>query len=255
MCYGPVLIPAATTTATTEVATRGATITLLGFVDLQRTTAEVLAIERLHGAGGIGIRHFDETKTAWAAGLAIVHQGHLVDGAMGGKEGAHLVFGGGERKISNVKFRHKTTHKKRNTVTGSQPCRLLVREYFGGADTRECGVVSTKESEPRRKVQETSVRRDFFSRKLASPGARTPNGARAGPISLLINAIRLMQLAADLATRPFAGVDVGVGRAIPHGRHDLRERGRLDALAGGADDVVRGDDTGYLGRAYRAGLW
>jgi len=119
--------PAATTT---EIATRGATITLLRFIDLQRTTAEVLAIERLHGAGGIGVRHFDETKTAWAAGLAIVNKGDLVDGAVGGKEGAHLVFGGGERKISNVKFRHKQLTNKRNTVTGFQPCRLWFAEYF-----------------------------------------------------------------------------------------------------------------------------
>ncbi|HET9475054.1 MAG TPA: hypothetical protein VFO82_14240 [Steroidobacteraceae bacterium] len=101
-----------TPAATTEIATRGATITLLRFIDLQRTTAEVLAIERLHGAGGIGIRHLDETKTAGAAGFAIVHQRHLVDGAVGCKEGAHLIFGGGERKITNVKFRHRTTHKK-----------------------------------------------------------------------------------------------------------------------------------------------
>jgi hypothetical protein len=103
----------AATAATTEIATRGATITLLGLIDLQRTTTEVLAIERLHGAGGIGIRHFDEAEAAWAAGFAIVHQGHLVDGAVGCEEGAHLIFGGGERQISNVKFRHRTTHKKK----------------------------------------------------------------------------------------------------------------------------------------------
>jgi hypothetical protein len=33
---------------------------------------------------------------------------------VGCKEGAHLIFGGGERQISNVKFRHRTTHKKRD---------------------------------------------------------------------------------------------------------------------------------------------
>jgi hypothetical protein len=86
---------AATAAATTtEVATRGAALALLGFIDLQRTTTEVFAIERLHGAGGIGIRHFNETKAARAAGLAIVHERHLVDGAVSCKEGAHLIFGG-----------------------------------------------------------------------------------------------------------------------------------------------------------------
>jgi hypothetical protein len=31
---------------------------------------------------------------------------------VGCEEGAHLIFGGGERQISNVKFRHGTTLKK-----------------------------------------------------------------------------------------------------------------------------------------------
>src|SRR5689334_10037902 len=107
-------LEAATAATTAEVSTRGATVTLLRFIDLQRTTAEVLAIERLHGAGGIGIRHFDETEATRAAGFAIVHQGHLVDGAMGCEVGAHLIFGGIERKISNVKFHpEQLTEKKR----------------------------------------------------------------------------------------------------------------------------------------------
>src|SRR5689334_14499768 len=100
--------------ASTEVATRGAALALLGFIDLQRTTAEILAIERLHGAGGIGIRHFDEAEAARAAGFAIVHQGHLVDGAVGGEEGAHLIFGGSERQISNVKFHPEQLTKIRD---------------------------------------------------------------------------------------------------------------------------------------------
>ena len=112
--YFDALVATAATAAaatTTEIATRGA-LALLRLIDLQRTTTEVFAIERLHGAGGIGIRHFHETEAAWAAGLAIVHEGHLVNGAMGCEEGAHLIFGGGERQISNVKFRHGTTLKK-----------------------------------------------------------------------------------------------------------------------------------------------
>jgi hypothetical protein len=104
-------VTAAAATTTTEVATRGAAIALLGLVDLQRATAEVLAIESLHGALCIGARHFDEAEATRASGFAIVHQRHLVDGAVGGEVGAHLVFGGVKRQISNVKFRHKTTHK------------------------------------------------------------------------------------------------------------------------------------------------
>jgi hypothetical protein len=37
---------------------------------------------------------------------------------VGCKEGAHLIFGGRERQISNVKFRHKNHSQKLNTVTG-----------------------------------------------------------------------------------------------------------------------------------------
>ena len=76
-------------------------------------------------------------------------------------------------------------------------------------------------------------------------------GCRSGRFRSLLMQMRLMQLAADFAARPLAGMDVGVGRAIPHGRDDLREGSRLDALARRADDVVRGDDARHLGRAHR----
>ena len=122
------VLEAATAATTAEVSTRGATITLLRFIDLQRTTAEVLAIERLHGAGGIGIRHLDETEATRAAGFAIVHQGHLVDGAMGCEVGAHLIFGGIERKISNVKFHPEELTEKRDGDRFSPA--YLVREYL-----------------------------------------------------------------------------------------------------------------------------
>ena len=93
-CFVGLEAAAAATTTTAEVAARGAALALLGFIDLQRTTTEVFAIERLHGAGGIGIRHFNEAEAAGASGFAIVHERHLVYGAVGCKEGAHLIFGG-----------------------------------------------------------------------------------------------------------------------------------------------------------------
>jgi hypothetical protein len=33
---------------------------------------------------------------------------------MGCEEGAHLIFGGGERQVSNVKFRHENHSQKLN---------------------------------------------------------------------------------------------------------------------------------------------
>jgi hypothetical protein len=122
---------------------RGATITLLRFIDFQRTTAEVLAIERLHGAGGIGIRHFDEAEAARATGFAIVHQGHLVDGAVGSKQGAHLIFGGSERQISNVKF-HPDQLTIKETVTGI--ALSAGSQIFGSGGHRECGPFQRKNS-------------------------------------------------------------------------------------------------------------
>ena len=149
-------------TTTTEVATRGATFTLLGFIDLQRTTTEVFAIERLHGAGGIGIRHFNEAEATGASGLAIVHERHLFNSAVGCEEGAHLIFGGGERQISNVKFRHRITHKNIGQMTGlalSAGSRMLW-------DCGARGTVSTKNCKPPATVQETFVPCDNFWSKM-----------------------------------------------------------------------------------------
>src|ERR1043165_6105221 len=136
-------VTAAAATTTTEVATRGATIALLGFIDLQRTTAEVLAIESLHGARGIGARHFDEAEATGASGFAIVHQRHLFNGAMGGEVGTHLVFGGIERQISNVKFHPEELTIKRD---GDRQTALsaVVREYFEVSTPVIAGVASTK---------------------------------------------------------------------------------------------------------------
>jgi hypothetical protein len=147
--------------AAAEVTARSSTLTLLGFVDLERATAKVLAIERLHGARGIGARHLDETEATRAAGFAIVDQGHLVDGAMGSKKGAHGIFGGSERKISNVKFRHRTTHRKKRY--GDRLSALPA----GGSQNREgdaANAVSNQPgiSKPPRTVQDSLSRRDCF---------------------------------------------------------------------------------------------
>lgn len=83
-------------------ATTAATLALLGLADFQRTAVEVLAVERLGGAGGIGARHFHETEATRAAGIAVVDQSDLFNGSMGCEEGANRIFGGREGKISNV---------------------------------------------------------------------------------------------------------------------------------------------------------
>lgn len=59
---------AARAAATTAAAT---TLTGFGFVHLERTALKVLAIERLHGARRIRVRHFDESEPARAPGITV----------------------------------------------------------------------------------------------------------------------------------------------------------------------------------------
>ena len=95
---------AATTTAATAAGF------VLRFIDLERATAEVLAVQGLHGALRIGARHFHEAEAARLARVAVVHQRDLFDRAVGSEQGAHRIVGGAEGKISNVKFGQENTH-------------------------------------------------------------------------------------------------------------------------------------------------
>jgi hypothetical protein len=76
---------------------------------------EVFAIERLHGAGGIGVGISAKPKPRGRP-VAIVHERHLSTVPWVAR--ARTVFGGRERQISNIKFRHKNYSQKLNTVTG-----------------------------------------------------------------------------------------------------------------------------------------
>jgi hypothetical protein len=76
-------------------------LALLCLIDLERAALEVGAIERLHGATGIRIRHFDETEAAQAPGLAVGDQGNLIDGAVLCEKSTDAIVGCREGKISN----------------------------------------------------------------------------------------------------------------------------------------------------------
>jgi 2-methylaconitate cis-trans-isomerase PrpF len=98
---------AATATAAAAVATTTAATAagfVLRFIDFQRATAEVLAVEGLHGALRIGARHFHEAEAARLARVAIVHERDLFDGAVSGEQGTHGIFRGAEGEISNIEF-------------------------------------------------------------------------------------------------------------------------------------------------------
>jgi hypothetical protein len=102
---------AATTTAATAVAAAvaaaatttaaAAALTRLGLVDLQATTLKVGAVQRRHGAGGIGIGHFHEAEAPGTTGLTIGDQSDLLDRSMLLEQGADRLFSGREGKISN----------------------------------------------------------------------------------------------------------------------------------------------------------
>ena len=82
-------------------ATSTAALTGLSFVHLEGTAPKILAIERLHGARGIRIRHFDESKSARAAGITVRDERQRLDRAVLGEKGPDSVFGRGERQIAD----------------------------------------------------------------------------------------------------------------------------------------------------------
>src|SRR5215469_4985827 len=83
-------------------------IALLSLVDPQRAAFEVLAVQRLHGAGSIGVRHFHKTETARAPRVAIGDQGDFLDASMRREQSAHTLLSCREGKISDVEFGHRT---------------------------------------------------------------------------------------------------------------------------------------------------
>jgi hypothetical protein len=99
---------AAAATATTTTATAAGFV--LRFVDLERATAKVLAVERLHRFLGVSARHFHEAEATGLARVAVVDEGDFVHVAVGREQRAHGVFSGAKGEVSNVKFGQENTH-------------------------------------------------------------------------------------------------------------------------------------------------
>ena len=100
----PTTVAAATTTAATAAGF------VLGFIDLERATAKVLAVQRLHRLLRIGAGHFNEAEATGLARVAVIDQRDFVHVAVGREKGTHRIFGGAEGKVSNVKFGQENTH-------------------------------------------------------------------------------------------------------------------------------------------------
>jgi len=88
-------------TATVAAAAAGP-LAVLRLVNLEGAAIEVLSVQRLHGAGCIGVRHFHETEAARTAGVAIRDQRDLLDRAVLREQGTYGLFGRREGEISNV---------------------------------------------------------------------------------------------------------------------------------------------------------
>ena len=102
------LLPAtaAAATAARTATTAAAALTLLRFVDAQRTTAHVLAVQGLDGTLCVGARHFDEAEAARTAGFTIVDQRDLLHRTVRFEQRANIMFSCGKRQVANIDFRH-----------------------------------------------------------------------------------------------------------------------------------------------------
>lgn len=103
-----------TAPATAEATTTAATALLAWtrLVDGERTTIEVLAVERLHGGPTGLVVHFDETETTRATGLPVGHEMDAMNLAVRREDVADLVLGGRERKVPDV----DADHDSRNPI-------------------------------------------------------------------------------------------------------------------------------------------
>jgi hypothetical protein len=111
---------AATTTSVTATAVATATATaaartstaataaglVLSLVDTQRTTAHVLAVQALNGAGRIGLVHLDKSEAARTTRIAIGRQGDGLNSTVLREQRADVRFARSKRQVSNIDLRH-----------------------------------------------------------------------------------------------------------------------------------------------------
>ena len=100
----------AVATARTTAATGARTI--LRLVDAQRATAHREAVQRLHRALRIGLRHLDEAEAPRTAGLAIGRERHRLNRAVLGEELANRGFVSRERQVAHIDLGHSNILRK-----------------------------------------------------------------------------------------------------------------------------------------------
>src|SRR5438876_4496620 len=117
---------------------------LLGLIHPQRPPAQLLAVDILDRARGVGARHLDEPETARPAGVAIGDDAHRLDGAVLCEQLAHLGVSGGKRQVAHIDLRHAIELLKQTFTSRSAGRRSVEssghalppgRERFGFSDS------------------------------------------------------------------------------------------------------------------------
>jgi hypothetical protein len=102
-------LPAAITTAAVPVSAAARTALRLrtGFVNIQRSSIEISAVESANGRIAFRIdAHFDEGESSGLPGVAIGHDIDPLNGAIRIKHGPEGIFGGPEAEITYKNILH-----------------------------------------------------------------------------------------------------------------------------------------------------
>jgi hypothetical protein len=103
--------------ATAATAGSAAIRTGTRFIDIDGPAAQFRAIQRGDGRFGlVGIRHFDEGKPAGLARFPVIDDGHVIHGAVLGKDIEELILRGAEAQITYEKFGHSLTSPELNEI-------------------------------------------------------------------------------------------------------------------------------------------
>src|SRR5437764_7532822 len=91
---------------------------LLGLIHPQRPPAQLLAVDILDRARGVGARHLDEPETARPAGVALGDDAHRLDRAVLCEQLAHLGVSGGKRQVAHIALRDEIELLKQTLIAG-----------------------------------------------------------------------------------------------------------------------------------------
>jgi AefR-like transcriptional repressor, C-terminal domain len=99
------VLPAQSTGRTTDSVaglTAAGTRLILRFINLERASVKIFAVQRLHGSRGIRAGHLHESETARLTGITIIDQRELLNGSVRSEKVANGVFGCRKGKVTDI---------------------------------------------------------------------------------------------------------------------------------------------------------